>query len=164
MKRGRGGAPVPGDRTQELTQQACREQETPGSDGVIPRSPGGQRGWRLNYPPPPPPRWGGFIVFVLIQETFLSFPWRGIWAFEPRTDAHWFSVKHTGQSRDWLLSCCCFLLHIIHFWCQHQVKSYGINDGYFEPPPHRILCGDVESASEAEGHWEAQLRQLKKDY
>ena len=32
---GGGLAPVPRDRTQELTQQACRGRETPGSDGFI---------------------------------------------------------------------------------------------------------------------------------
>lgn len=38
-----GGHQFPGTETQELTQQACREQETPGSDGVIYLNRGGNR-------------------------------------------------------------------------------------------------------------------------
>lgn len=84
-----GGAPVPRDWTQELTQQACREQETPGSDGLVYPNWRGTRmvgDWSRNRLFPLKPKVnmqeGGFLWFVLIQETGLFFhPFVDAWVF-----------------------------------------------------------------------------------
>lgn len=79
---GGGGASVPRDRTQERTQRACREQETPGSDSFIywywKQDVGWVnwcRNWLLPIKPSVKKHCDWFIYSVLIQEICFSIPW-----------------------------------------------------------------------------------------
>lgn len=79
MLRRRGG-PVPRNRTQKLTQQACREQQTPGSvglfSGTVKERDDCRMGKLIIYllKPPVIMKRGEFIEFVLKEEILLSFP------------------------------------------------------------------------------------------